>query len=43
MSGVRAASRMGTCFLPPFYDMQGDRMGGPSGGFGTKPGGKIGD
>jgi hypothetical protein len=25
------------------YDMQGDRMGGPGSGFGTKPGRKTGE
>jgi hypothetical protein len=25
------------------YDVEGDKMGGPGGGFGTQPGGKIGD
>jgi hypothetical protein len=36
-------SKSGDVLATAVYDVQGDRMGGPGGGFGTQPGGEIGD
>ena len=36
-------SKSGDVLATAVYDVQGDRTGGPGGGFGTEPGGKIGE